>query len=261
MSFKFEFSYENTTAPERALFTKFLIEFSELKYRDENGFTPAFLQKSYREEHNNDKTLDTQPIYQQANAISTDQEELDRALLFGDSGLDDIEHDAVEEPPIEPVLPEVLPPPVFHPTPSQPVELDAAGIPWDERIHSVARTKTKAGLWRTRKNVTEELVNSVTYELRTRTVPNLIAPSPTVAAPAVAAPVPPPPPAEIETETPFQALMKFVVSCIGQNLLTSEKVIEILKPFGVGNVVELQSKPDLIGPVTDALKLSVQHVR
>lgn len=53
----------------------------------------------------------------------------------------------------------------------QPGEVDVTGLPWDERIHSGGKTKTDKGVWRTKKGVSDELVASVTAELRARLVP------------------------------------------------------------------------------------------
>lgn len=43
-------------------------------------------------------------------------------------------------------------------------ELDSAGLPWDERIHSGSKKKNADGKWKLRKNVDEALVKSVEAE-------------------------------------------------------------------------------------------------
>lgn len=45
-------------------------------------------------------------------------------------------------------------------------ELDSAGLPWDERIHSGSKKKNADGKWKLRKNVDEMLVKSVEAENR-----------------------------------------------------------------------------------------------
>lgn len=47
-------------------------------------------------------------------------------------------------------------------------ELDATGLPWDERIHAGTQTKTAQGVWKKRKGVQEPLVQEVEAELRSR---------------------------------------------------------------------------------------------
>lgn len=68
------------------------------------------------------------------------------------------------------------PVPVTQPTPlipSDPTvttgnesEFDADGMPWDERIHSSAKTKTQKGVWKKRKGVDDATHAAVTAELK-----------------------------------------------------------------------------------------------
>lgn len=46
------------------------------------------------------------------------------------------------------------------------VELDSAGLPWDGRIHSAGRARTKEGAWRQKRDVPEDVRAAVTAELR-----------------------------------------------------------------------------------------------
>lgn len=75
-------------------------------------------------------------------------------------------------------------------------DLDADGLPWDERIHSGSRKVNKDGTWKKRKGVDDDTVASVTAELRAAvnagTEASAVPPPP---APGVAAPAVPPPPA------------------------------------------------------------------
>ena len=65
-------------------------------------------------------------------------------------------------------------------------ELDAAGLPWDERIHAGTKTKTQKNEWTKRKGVADNVVAAVTAELR-----QLYPPVPAATAtPAVANTVP-----------------------------------------------------------------------
>lgn len=65
-------------------------------------------------------------------------------------------------PPQEPEHPEVPDGVELEQTP----ELDADGLPWDERIHSGSKAKNKDGTWRKRKGVWSSLVEEVEAELR-----------------------------------------------------------------------------------------------
>jgi hypothetical protein len=92
------------------------------------------------------------------------------------------------------------------------VELDTTGLPWDGRIHAgtpTAKIKTKGGTWRTRRNTSDELLASVTAELRQAMAAGGAPAVPTPAAAPVAAspepaptavpPAPPPTPAAADT--------------------------------------------------------------
>ena len=48
-------------------------------------------------------------------------------------------------------------------------ETDKDGIVWDERIHSGSKKQTAKGLWARRKNITDELYDSVIAELKGET--------------------------------------------------------------------------------------------
>lgn len=63
-------------------------------------------------------------------------------------------------------------------------EVDAEGLPWDERIHASSKAKNANGTWRGRRNISDDTVAAVRLELRNR-----------VATRTVAAPVVAPPPA------------------------------------------------------------------
>ncbi len=63
--------------------------------------------------------------------------------------------------------PAVTPPPVPLATPDG--ERDAAGIPWDARVHSETRKKNADGTWRFRRNLDEAVKAAVLGELRAAT--------------------------------------------------------------------------------------------
>lgn len=68
-----------------------------------------------------------------------------------------------EEPPVSVPAPAPEPAPVEPPT-STP--LDAAGYPWDERIHSGSRKQNNDGTWKKKRGVPKETVAEVEAELR-----------------------------------------------------------------------------------------------
>lgn len=47
-------------------------------------------------------------------------------------------------------------------------QIDAEGLPWDERIHSGSKKQTAKGVWARRKNVEDNFFNQVVAELRNR---------------------------------------------------------------------------------------------
>lgn len=83
-------------------------------------------------------------------------------------------------------------------------ELDAEGIPWDERIHASSRAKVANGTWRTKRRADENLVYQIKSQYRSAApvapiatpvyeAPALVTPTyvaPVAQAPVVAAPLP-----------------------------------------------------------------------
>lgn len=117
------------------------------------------------------------------------------------------------------------------------VELDTEGFPWDERIHSVNRTKTDAGVWRVKKGVKPEDVATVRGQVaQVAAIPA----APVTAIPAVpvaaipTAPVEekPVPVAEAQVAAPgitndrtgFVKLAKFITDLKAANKITNDEV-------------------------------------
>lgn len=87
-----------------------------------------------------------------------------------------------------------LPPP--PPPATTAVELDSEGMPWDARIHTVARTKVANGTWKLARNTPAELVASVKAEYLgnvTSPTTNNVTTAEQPVAPITDAPPPPPP--------------------------------------------------------------------
>lgn len=77
-------------------------------------------------------------------------------------------------------------------------EVDAAGLPWDERIHSSNHKFSKDGTWQYRRGVDKQLVKKVEAELFAL----MQQPTP---APVAASPMAPPPPAAVPPAPPQPA--------------------------------------------------------
>ena len=76
--------------------------------------------------------------------------------------------------------------PTITPAAIAAAELDADGMPWDERIHAGTKTKTGAGTWTKRKGVDDAVREAVTAELRAQypAAPTITPPAPTITPPA-----------------------------------------------------------------------------
>jgi hypothetical protein len=74
------------------------------------------------------------------------------------------------------------------------VELDANGIPWDQRIHAKTKTQTVKGVWKRAKGIDDKLFDSVMAELTNAEVATPAAGTTPPPPPGVKAATPPPPP-------------------------------------------------------------------
>lgn len=88
-------------------------------------------------------------------------------------------------------------------------ELDADGIPWDERIHASTKTKTQQGVWTKKRKVDEVLYGQVHAELQEQyaslasgTAAATSAPPPPAASPAPEGNAAPPPPPTTQAAPP-----------------------------------------------------------
>jgi len=155
--------------------------------------------------------------------------------------------------------------------PAPPVEappgvvLDAAGLPWDARIHGSTKTTNKDGTWRGKRNVDPNMVAAVEAELRAAlAAPGAPAPTLDPAAafgtldPAAAfgtpqpeAPAAPAPP--VAATNAFAEFMKRVVAKQAAKTVTTEMTVEIAKSFGLSSIRDLAARPDLIPAFEAAL--------
>lgn len=119
------------------------------------------------------------------------------------------------------------------------LELDAEGMPWDERIHSSTRSQTQKGVWARRRNVDDKVFNTVTKELKDRygheaatvaapvTSPTVTTPfiAPTVTAPVVTA--------SVVAPTPYGALVDWLAKNTGDDKALSSQWVN--EQFAAGN--------------------------
>lgn len=178
-------------------------------------------------------------------------------------------------PPVKaPVAPPVpMPPPAFVPpalpptsvttlppvAPARPsVDVDANGLPWDNRIHSRGKSKLANGCWKVKRELNPALLQQVEAELRQA----ISAPAPLVAPPVnpqvpgipvspfVADPIAP-------AQNDFPYLMALVTECTTTNRITSAEVNEIVKGFGIPSFPLTATRPDLVPSIIDAIKAKV----
>lgn len=102
------------------------------------------------------------------------------------------------------------------PAPSGPVELDADGLPWDERIHASTKTKTQKNQWTKRKGVDDATIARVLAELQGAQAPALPQPPPgfIVTGPAI----------KIVPKTKYQELCEFLAANASSTKLTKEVI-------------------------------------
>lgn len=130
------------------------------------------------------------------------------------------------------------------------VELDSAGIPWDARIHTGARTKVADGTWKIARNTPKELIASVKAEylgnvapVQSPTTNNVNTVEPKVARIGDVPPPPPPPPAEVGTQVdPIRVFM----SDLAKAALLPAKINEALQRHGVATLQVIRNFPEKI---------------
>lgn len=137
-------------------------------------------------------------------------------------------------------------------------DLDANGLPWDERIHASSKTKDVKGNWKYKRGVDRAvLVPEVEAELRAISEPAPVAatpPPPLAEAPTPGNPTGIPAP---DTGTPSVNVTTFaqLVTAITANSIDEERVKEALDKVRIGNFALLGARPDLIPAVAGHLGL------
>lgn len=168
-----------------------------------------------------------------------------------------------------------VPPAPGAPVPPAPeaAPRDSAGFPWNEQIHSSAKSFNKSdGTWKKKRGVQDATVTAVEAQLRLAypapgpqgafTAPAPIPPAPVPVPPAPIAAVPPPPvpaaPAPAGT-LDFIGLMGKITGHIAAGKITQQDVATVCQQFGVASAPLLGQRPDLVpsvGAALDALALT-----
>ena len=170
-------------------------------------------------------------------------------------------------------------PPAAHPPG---IDVDAAGMPWDGRIHSASKAKVADGTWRQKRNLDPALLSSVTAELK-QTMGLGVAPPPASAGvappPFATSAVPPAPPASSippappiptplpsagvaptaspSSGNPFLALMKHVTAGFAAKSITQEMINAAVQGVGLPSLPMLVNQPDKIPAVAAALGIAL----
>ena len=172
------------------------------------------------------------------------------------------------------------PPPPAAPPPG--IDVDAAGMPWDGRIHSSSKAKVADGTWRQKRNLDPALLSSVTAELKQtmglipsqRLASDLVPtppfavsvapPAPPVSSTPPAPPIPTPPPsagaapiASPSNGNPFLALMKHVTAGFAAKSITQDMINAAVQGVGLPSLPMLVNQPDKIPAVAAALGIAL----
>lgn len=143
----------------------------------------------------------------------------------------DVPVGTVMQEPVAPSAPSA--PTADKPADSFRPEVDKEGYPWDERIHSGSKKITLTGIWARRKNISDELYDSVRAELRAAQTP-----APTVAE----ASVPPAPPAPPAAPAPASVLMA-LSQAVARHQITLDDLMAELGKYGLSNLGQLAANP------------------
>ncbi len=165
----------------------------------------------------------------------------------------------------------VAPPPA-PPNTGAPALLDAAGMPWDARIHASTRTTTQKGIWKAKKGTDPATIAQVTAEIMQRSAASAPAPftplnvAPPVSMPPTGVPAlpppsvpgaataspsnlapPPPPPGASAPVTDFVSLSRYVTNrTTTLRNLAPAQVIAACEKYGLQGLGMVHSSPHLI---------------
>ena len=169
-----------------------------------------------------------------------------------------------ETPPTPPaveanILPEHFTEPEvnFTPSPTEDItgvqgeELDATGIPWDERIHTSTKTQTQKGFWKRKPRVEDDVFDTIVTELQTSTP---VEAEVVVVPPA--ANIPPPPAAAAEpvpAARDYAGLMTKIQQDFTNGIVDTSYINTIVDRINAGfktnvpTIVYIGSNPEMVG--------------
>lgn len=154
-------------------------------------------------------------------------------------------------------------------------QLDAAGLPWDERIHSSNRKFSDKGMWWGKRGVDSGTKAKVEAELRatmsangtgTAAVVTTTTPAPAPAPLASTPPVTglPPMPGAALPDPAYTALVQLVAQNTNSpanpaGRITSDWLKQVLTHYGVaeGNMQNLAHAPDLVAPIAEYIRTAL----
>ena len=169
--------------------------------------------------------------------VDLDTEEAEIKALKERNNLPPPPVDNLPPPPVDNLPP--APAPLVADVPvDNSVEVDSAGLPWDERIHSGGKTKLADGTWRDKRGVEDSEREAIVSEL----------------AKVMAIPVPAPAVIEHTAPAVIKTLPEFVKAVTGAKL-GNMMVTEAVKSVGLESITQLGARPDLIPAVAAGLGL------
>ena len=146
------------------------------------------------------------------------------------------------------------------------VIVDKSGLPWDSRIHSIAKSINADGSWRIRRGLPEGYAEKIEAELRQlmvipfhQSAASAVAASvpTTVANPSATANIPPPPlpPATASPNIqPYLDLMNKVSSALAGGKITQPQLQKVCDQVGLPNFVSLGTRIDLVQTVAPLIE-------
>lgn len=123
-------------------------------------------------------------------------------------------------------------------------DVDSAGLPWDKRINSDSKLKTKKeGLWKLRRKIDLTYVAKIHAELRAAKDSSVVTTAP---------PPPPPPP---DTSINFAKFMEMITSALATQKITELDVATACQTNNLATITLVSQNPDRIIPILTALNL------
>jgi len=142
---------------------------------------------------------------------------------------------------------------------------DRSGLPYDARIHAETRGVNKDGTWKRRRNVSDEIVDAVTAELRATVGTPAPAPVAIVPAPVAAAVIPPPPVAAVQIPLPVAApvandytrLCDFLAKNTGEGTAMNDEWVKAWLTANATTLPELAADAPRAGRLLESLRATL----